>query len=94
MRQSCAHTSNISNHLGGTGEDYDVVDGTSLNRCSHVPMPTEGKEGKKTEKQKSDTKHKHDLCLMKNILLMAIFITVSQGQKMNRNLGLAVMAGS
>lgn len=58
------------------------------------PCQLKERKEKKTEKQKSDTKHKHDLCLMKNILLMAIFITVSQGQKMNRNLGLAVMAGS
>lgn len=49
-------TLNISKHLGGMGEYYDLVDGSSLNWCFSVPMPTEGKERKK---KTSKTKIKH-----------------------------------
>lgn len=74
------------------GEYYDVVDRSCLNWSVSVPMPTEEKK-RKNRKTESDTKTEHDLCLMKNILLTATFITIFWG-RINRNLEWALMTGS
>lgn len=89
-------TLNISKHLGGMKEYYDLVDRSFWTGASAFPCQLrerKGKNKKHPQKQKSNTKPKYAwLKKKKTFCWWQHWLPYNRG-KINRNLGLAEMAG-